>query len=156
MNIFFSDKCPVKCAQYLDNKRVVKMVLESCQMLATAINERGGKAPYKSTHKNHPSNVWVRESYDNFMWLWEHMCALSSEYTRRYGKQHKSFVLFQNSDILVQAQALLPKLGLTKKPNCAANQSVGVSYKHVEDIYQAYKLYLNDRWELDKNEPEWS
>ena len=156
MNIFFTDPDPVKCAEYLDNKRVVKMVLESCQMLATAINETGGKAPYKSTHKNHPSNVWVRESYDNFMWLWEHMVALSDEYERRYGKKHKSYLIFTNSDILVQAQSLLPKLGLTSKPNCAANQDKGISYKHISDIYTAYKLYLNDRWETDTNDVQWS
>lgn len=156
MNIFFTDPCPKKSAEYLDNKRVVKMILESCQMLSTAINELGGKAPYRSTHKNHPSNVWVRESYENFMWLWNHMEALSEEYLTRYGKQHKSYLIFKNSDILVQAKQLLPNKGLTKKPNCAANQSLGISYKHVEDIYSAYKLYLNDRWENDVNEVKWS
>ena len=156
MNIFFTDPNPKKCAQYLDNKRVVKMVLESCQMLATAVNERGGNAPYKSTHKNHPSNVWVRESYSNFMWLWRHMTFLAKEYESRYGKQHKSYLKFINSDILIQARKLLPRKGLTSKPNCAANQDKGISYKHISNIYQAYQLYLNDRWETDTNEVKWS
>lgn len=156
MNIFFTDPDPVKCAEYLDNKRVIKMILESCQMLSTAINESGGKAPYKSTHKNHPSNVWVRQSYDNFKWLWNHMLALNDQYYTRFGKNHKSAVIFKNSDILDQAEALLPKVGLTNKPNCAANSGLGISYKHVSDIYEAYKLYLNDRWENDKNDVKWS
>ena len=36
MNIFYLDKCPVKAAKYQYNKHVVKMILESAQMLCTA------------------------------------------------------------------------------------------------------------------------
>ena len=155
MNIFFTDPCVIQCAKNLDTKRVNKMILESCQMLATAINENGGKAPYKSTHKNHPSNAWTRESYENWVWLWKHMVALTWEYKRRRGKIHKSFLKFTNSNVKEQAVELLEKRGLTEKPNCAARESLGISYKHVEDIYLAYKLYLNDRWECDSVEPTW-
>ena len=155
MNIFFTDPSPIKSAKYLDTKRVNKMILESCQMLATAVNENGGKAIYKSTHKNHPSTKWATYSYDNWKWLWNHMVALAMEYKRRRGKVHASFMKFVKSDIKQQAMAVLPKNGLTDKPNCAANQSVGVSYKHVDDVYEAYKLYLCDRWETDKRTPVW-
>lgn len=155
MNIFFTDKSPLKSAQYLDTKRVIKMILESCQMLATAINENDGVAPYKSTHKNHPSNVWSRESYENWNWLWYHMVSLQMEYKRRRGKVHKSFLIFLKSDIKLQARQLLPSKGLTKKPNCAANESKGVNFKHVDDIYDAYKQYLCVRWEGDAKEPTW-
>lgn len=155
MNIFFTDPCPKKCAEYLDTKRVNKMILESCQMLSTAINETGGQGIYKSTHKNHPSNVWARESYQNWLWLYHHMIALGMEYKRRRGKIHKSFRAFITSDIKRQAMQALPSKGLTKKPNCAANMSLGISYKDVDNIYKAYKLYLSDRWENDKREPIW-
>lgn len=156
MNIFFTDPSPVKSAKYLDTKRVNKMILESCQMLATAITENGGTAPYKSTHKNHPSTKWAAESYENWKWLWNHMVALAMEYKRRRGKVHKSFLKFINSDIKLQARKVIPSKGLTSKPNCAANQSFGVSYKHIQDVYTAYQLYLADRWETDKMEPVWS
>ena len=55
----------VKSAQSLDNYRVVKMILESCQMLCTAINHQHGAkvTPYKNAHLNHPSTKWVRESF---------------------------------------------------------------------------------------------
>lgn len=131
------------------------MILESCQMLATAINESGGNAPYKTSHKNHPSNIWTRESYQNWIWLYNHMVALQMEYKKRRGKVHKSFLLFLKSDIKLQARQLLPDKGLTKKPNCAANDSKGVNFKHIDDIYDAYKQYLSVRWEGDKYEPRW-
>ena len=68
MNIFAIEGNPktneidwVKSAKSLDNYRVVKMILESCQMLCTTLNELYGEqvAPYRSTHKNHPSTKWV-------------------------------------------------------------------------------------------------
>ena len=54
----------VKSAQSQDNYRVVKMILESTQMLCCAINEQANNqiTPYRSTHKNHPSTKWVRQS----------------------------------------------------------------------------------------------
>lgn len=152
MNIFFTDENPVKCAQYLDNSRVIKMATESCQMLSTALHEYGIKGPYKPTHKNHPINIWVRESRENFLWLWEHMDALILEYFFRYGKHHKCSEY--QLDLLQGAQ-IIPSKGLTPKPNCAANKKLGISYKHIDDVYLAYQLYLQERWELDKREPKW-
>ena len=36
MNIFHLDKNPIKCAEYHCDKHVVKMILETSQMLSTA------------------------------------------------------------------------------------------------------------------------
>lgn len=91
MNIFYVDKDPKIAAQSLCDKHVVKMILESAQMLSTAQNLAGIQGPYKSTHVNHPSNVWVRENVFGYSWLLLHFFALCREYTYRYGKTHKSF-----------------------------------------------------------------
>lgn len=90
MNIFVLDRDPKIAAQQQCDKHVVKMVLESAQMLCTAVNLTGGTAKYKATHKNHPCSVWTRQTRANFDWLKEHALALCEEYTRRYGKRHKS------------------------------------------------------------------
>ena len=39
MNLFFIDKCPIKSAQQLCDKHVVKMVLETAQMCSTALDD---------------------------------------------------------------------------------------------------------------------
>ncbi len=89
MNIFYLDKCPTRAAQQQCDKHVVKMILESAQMLSTAHHEyNSDRAVYKTTHKNHPSTVWTRECTSNYRWLYDHMMALGDEYTRRYGKTH--------------------------------------------------------------------
>ena len=78
MNIFYLDKCPVKAAQVQYNKHVVKMILESAQMLCAAHHVLGSKLdiPYKIVHKNHPSTIWTRECAANYSWLYQHMRAL--------------------------------------------------------------------------------
>ena len=92
MNIFYLDKCPNKAAKLQYNKHVVKMILESAQMLCTAHHVYGNPddVPYKQAHLNHPSTIWVRENSLHYDWLYEHMLALGDEYTRRYGKKHLS------------------------------------------------------------------
>tara|TARA_A100001201_G_scaffold79300_1_gene71007 strand:+ start:27 stop:548 length:522 start_codon:yes stop_codon:yes gene_type:complete len=93
MNIFYLHPDPVKAAQIQYNKHVVKMVLESAQMLCTAHHCYGNaeqklNVPYKQAHLNHPSTVWARKSRATYRWLYLHMMALGDEYTKRYGKTH--------------------------------------------------------------------
>lgn len=155
MNIFVTDESPIKAAFDLDDKRVVKMILESTQMLCTAINETGGKAPYKSTHKNHPSNVWVRQSGANWHWLWDHAMELCDRYQAVYNKVHKcKSILLDLTD--QEYDAFIPKSSqLTPFANCAANTSKGVSYKHLTNVTEAYRRYLVDRWNTDVKTPTW-
>lgn len=91
MNIFVLDKDPVAAAQMHCDKHCVKMILETAQILSTAIRlTDGGDFGYKATHKNHPCSVWARQTKGNFNWLKSLGLALCSEYTYRYGKTHKS------------------------------------------------------------------
>lgn len=93
MNIFVLDLDPKLAAQYHNDKHCVKMILESAQMLCTAVNLSGGISPYKTAHVNHPCTVWVRESLSNWRWLRDLTEALNSEFKYRYGRfeDHKSF-----------------------------------------------------------------
>ncbi len=98
MNIFATDKCPIKSASNLCDKHVVKMILESTQMLCTALSLKGcptafipknkSGSPYRPAYENHPCNVWVRESQENFVWLLRHGLGISFEYALRYKKTH--------------------------------------------------------------------
>ncbi len=95
MNIFYLHKDPVIAAKVQYNKHVVKMILESAQMLCTAHHEIMGEdadVPYKRAHVNHPSTIWCRRSAENYSWLYDHMMALGKEYTKRYGKQHLTII----------------------------------------------------------------
>lgn len=156
MNIFISDTDPIKSAINLDDKRVNKMLLESAQLLCTALrlNDAAHLAKYGTTHINHPSNIWARQSRSNYVWLLNHMKGLADEYTFRTGKIHKTYR--ELYDDLVKGSEFIPDGELTPFANCAARQDMGINYKHVLDVPEAYRLYLIARWERDKLTPKWT
>jgi hypothetical protein len=93
MNIFALDKNPEIAAQYHNDKHVVKMILETAQLLSTAHHHF--KTPYaeflyKPTHTNHPSAIWVRENNENYKWAYDLLKALIKEYAYRYNKIHST------------------------------------------------------------------
>ena len=97
MNIFFLDENPTLSAQYHVDKHVVKMILETAQLLCSVhhvtdqVNDQvNDQVPYKLSHKNHPCAVWARQSLSNYLYLCELGLELGKEYTHRYGKKHKS------------------------------------------------------------------
>jgi len=92
MNIFLLDYDVKKCAQSHVDKHVVKMILETAQLLCGVhwITDSQSAAPYKLSHKNHPCSIWTRESLSNYLYLCELGLELCYEYTYRYGKRHKS------------------------------------------------------------------
>lgn len=153
MNIFVTDSCPIQSAKFLDNTRVVKMVLESAQLLSTALRLKGVTEVYKVCHLNHPSSRWTRATLGNYLWVLEHFKALCDEFERRFGKVHKSKELlpvFEANKHLINNGELQPF------SNNARNLSKGVDYSHIEDVTMAYRLYLSKRWEMDAREPVWS
>ena len=116
MNVFYLSEDPKTCAEMHCDTHASKMCVEYAQLLSTAhrvidgelwygrtINGRKiaryfledgemNSTLYKASHINHPSNKWLRESQDNYEWLYEMWVNLCDEFKYRYGKQHKSYV----------------------------------------------------------------
>lgn len=92
MNIFAIYDSPIESAIYLVDKHVVKMPLETAQLLcnAFALNNSHKLTPYKHTHLKHPCSIWASESEENYDWLCLHGLELCNEYSERYDKIHKS------------------------------------------------------------------
>ncbi len=92
MNIFILDNDIGKCARAHCDKHVMKMILESAQILCTAANIRGFETPYRPTHRRHPCVLWAAESLANFRWLVRLGLALEKEYRYRWGEErsHRS------------------------------------------------------------------
>jgi hypothetical protein len=123
MNIFYLDSDPVKAAQAQYNKHVVKMILESAQMLCTAHHhyDNGHNVPYKKAHYNHPSTIWCRQNSRQYYWLFHHMIALGDEYTKRYNKKHLSIT--KCFDVLKDCPVGMPLGGeFNEPPQCMPEQ----------------------------------
>ena len=116
MNIFVLDKDPKISAEMMCDKHVVKMIVESAQMLSTvhryldgneyiSYSKNGRRIKrwshetdradsemklFKSVMLNHPCTIWTRESLGNYCWLSCHALNLCYEYTSRYNREHKT------------------------------------------------------------------
>lgn len=138
MNIFALDNDVKVAAQWHVDKHVVKMPLETAQMLCTARHELGEKPesiPYKIAHKNHPCTIWCRDSSENYDWLCDLGMELCKEYTYRYGKIHKCQAVIQ--DCIDNKPSVFPNTGLTSLP-----QAMGDEFK-LDDCVLAYRNYYN-------------
>ena len=92
MNIFFLHKDPQWAANALCDKHVPKMLLESAQMLSTAVQKYTDRIEelYKPAYPNHPMTKWVGFNRDCFRWALENAVFISQEYCKRFNKLHKS------------------------------------------------------------------
>lgn len=161
MNIFYLSPNPIEAAQYHLDKHVVKMILESAQLLCTAHRILDGKeiqvskttktgkdrlvkryvlpdlkndqVMYSATHINHPCAIWCRETINNYMWLYDLFVALCDEYTFRYGKKHKTDSLLR--DMLKSPPSNISIDEFTLPPQAMPDQ-----YKH-SDAVIAYRNY---------------
>lgn len=133
MNIFILDQEPELAAQYHCDKHVVKMILESAQLLSTCNRYFGLDEGYKSTHVNHPCAKWVRESLSNYYWLMHLAIFLNNEYRYRYNKSvnHKSLEVI----LELSTPPGLVDIGLTPFA-----QAMPDEYKS-ENAVEAYRLY---------------
>jgi Pyrimidine dimer DNA glycosylase len=160
MNIFTIDDNPVQAAKWLVDKHISKMLLESCQIFCTNYHLQGTEAPYKPSHKNHPSTAWSRTSYDNFLWLLEHSYAIAAEYTERYGRRHKS------EDVLDWIESNMWRLSfdsndLTPFAIAISEDSICRTLKNFDQlsVVEKYRLYYKyDKQHIHQwkqNKPEW-
>jgi hypothetical protein len=153
MNIFFLDTNPRKIAEYHCDKHVVKMILETAQLLCGTHWVCGSEAPYKLSHKNHPCSKWVRESDENYEYLCEIGLALCEEYTHRYGKIHKSEAIIE---WCANNVPMLPRDVGSTKPAMAMPDEYKVGYSVVKSYRNYYNGAKADFAKWTKREtPEW-
>jgi hypothetical protein len=183
VNIFYLDHDPVKAAEWMVDKHVVKMILESAQLLSTAhrvldgrmeVIERyvNGSMParyrklkrwrlddgrdnivYQATHMNHPSAVWCRQSVENYAWLVEHFYALMNEYMHRYNKVHAC-----NGELAYSLQS--PPHNLKEYDWTPMPSAMAPEYKISDDPCTNYRNYYKigkakmHKW-TNRQPPDW-
>lgn len=160
MNIFFLSNSPKQAAHWMVDKHVVKMILETAQLLSTAHRILDGKLEigltktgrkkknycltnmvleenlYSATHVNHPSAIWARESNVNYSWLYDHFVELNKEYTFRYGKIHKCYAL---KDYLAKLPLNIPMTNEMTPIRCAMKDEFKISDDPIQNYRNYYK-----------------
>ena len=157
MNIFVLDKDGEKAAKWHVDRHVVKMPLETAQMLCTARHELGEapeRIPYRKAYVNHPCTIWARESYANYQWLCNMGIELCKEYTYRYGKVHKCQAVIESCIENTPDPKVFTHLELTEYA-----QAMDEEYKLSDPVlayrkyYKLGKAHLHD-WKY-RDVPEW-
>ncbi len=171
MNIFVTDFSPVKSAQVLPDKHIVKMPLETCQLLSIVASDKWGQGygtlpkkdgtPYateKGAFRNHPCTVWANETAANARWLIRHGLALCEEYSNRYGKIHSCL------HTLAHANKIFPLDAIHRSKLTPFVRAMPEEFKFDTNIstIEAYKMYIASKPWVSKNylklpsrKPEW-
>jgi hypothetical protein len=165
MNLFITSTCPKECAEALDDKRLGKMLMETNQLLSSAlhfhwngyfidpIDDHVGEGMIcKLTHANHPCAVWVRGSKRNFYWTIKHSYALGHEWTYRFDSFHSSSVRTQ---YIHRFYDCLPSGDLLPFQNSARNDGLGLDFTWLP-VPVSYQEYLLARWKTDKRPATWT
>ena len=158
MNIFVTDSCPVQSARNLPDKHIVKMPLETCQMLSIIYSDwyygvgklyKQDGTPYRTSHgafRNHPCTQWAAANQYNLAWLILHGIALCDEYYQRYGKVHTCY------DVICQAQHIYHKCfdddlsqASRKVADFTRAMPESIKFDTTIDTITAYKQYLNTK-----------
>jgi hypothetical protein len=147
MNIFVLHKNHKKNVKMYCDKHIVKMLLETAQILSAAYIFTGEPAPYKMSkgHMNHPCVLWSRKSLRNWLWLKELGKEIYKEYKYRYEKNHPS------GDLILSME--IPNLSIGKftyPPKCMPNE---YKRKSLVKSYRAYYKYDKVRFCTWKNRP---
>lgn len=174
MNIFILDQNPKTAAMYHCNTHVVKMIVESAQMLSTAhrmldgkltiaqvLNKKGqsrkkkiwnhpnrklDEALYLVAHPGHPSTKWTLESDDNYDWHYQLFAALCDEYTYRYGKVHMTDTRLRK--VLANRPKNIPKIGPTPFALAMKSNPECMDYGNPVASYRAFYQTKQDRFKM--------
>ena len=185
MNVFVLDDDPIVAAQLQCDKHVVKMIVESAQMLSTIhrmldgtkekrpsksgkrmvdyyrLNDEREDVLYKAVHFKHPCTVWTGESCCNYSWHYEHFIALCDEYTYRYEKIHSTDtklrnVLKQLPQNINRSGGMTPfKLAMKSNPECVVH---GLGGTDAVKSYQNFYQTKQKRFKMEwtkRQIPEW-
>jgi hypothetical protein len=153
VNVFAVDRDPVRAARALCDRHVVKMTLETAQILCTAARTRLGRsAPYRATHSKHPCVEWAAARRANWRWLVRHGLALADEYERRFGRVHRS-------------RAVIVRMGRLRPPPSTGRrqpfvQAMPEQYRGPDAIAAYRRYYVGEKarfatWRRPARPPRW-
>lgn len=107
---------------------------------------------WKASHYNHPSGLWVRESKDHYLWLYNLWLSMLNEYTHRYQKIHKAERM---KDWFKHTPQNIPSKGWLSDPPPAMpdKYKVSSSIDSYKNYYKGSKSSFAN-WK-NRNIPEW-
>ncbi len=174
MNIFVLDLDPKQAAVTQLDKHVVKMPLESAQMLSIVYSEhywgigsvmKVDGTPFltkKGAFKNHPCTQWAAAKLENCAWLIMHGLGLCDEFGLRFGRDHGLMnSLFDTKDLFVKATGEPITIYHNVDGFARAMATEHKTMQSIDDI-TAYRKYVDSKpWvyenylRMPQRRPDW-
>lgn len=176
MNIFVVDRNPYIAAEQLPDKHIVKMPLETCQMLSIIFSKwyydwgtipKADGTPYntdKGAFRSHPCTIWAASAPENLAWMLAHGVALCNEYQYRYGKRHscKDTLGHAIKLVTIKGKPDATKYDWQRVTEFTRAMPDDLKYDDTIDTPEAYRRYLNTKTWIKDNylrahhrKPDW-
>jgi hypothetical protein len=165
MNLFILSSSQKQIAEWMFDCHIVKIILEAVQMLCTAkllldADDPTNDKLYKISHKNHPVSIWVRKSYENYIWTLKLVYEMHNEWRFRYNHpkttNHKSYIVAYHLLKYAPSKDKFECSGLTPFATAMPDE-----YKIYNDPIECYKKYYMSepkqklaKWRK-REKPEW-
>lgn len=158
MNIFFLSMSPEEAARWHANIHVVKMIVETAQLLCNVHHRAAEKAshclppytrkariPYKDSRSGHRklgSMIWVAESLGNYRWGVRLGLALCREYNKGRGRAEGRREQHRTQAVLEWLRDHEPRFQRTKRtPVRAQHLAMPDKFKKAPSAVDAYRDY---------------
>lgn len=172
MNIFFLSMSPSEAAKYHANIHVVKMIVETAQLLCN-VHHRAREAsscdppyftprqiPYKESRAGHRklgSMIWVAESLGNYRWALRLGLALCREYRLGRGRSKKKpQATHASEEVLRWLKEHEPNFRRTRRTKVAQHHlAMPEEFKLAKSAVEAYRdYYFSKRKTMNMEWPE--
>lgn len=182
MNIFFTSPFLSECARALDDKRLNKMIVESSQMISTAIRLEHGTTGNLFTRSlkcknNYPyclpeewTGSYYRQGEIDLVTHPNHPCTI---WTRENNHQFNYHILLLNCMLQEYKHRFHKFHGCGNKVDtfvsylqgeCHVNEMIHPAtyipncsgYEPDPDVFTAYRKSMLDKWENDSRTPTWT
>lgn len=137
MNLFMPYKSVVKSVRALDDRRLIKQILECKVLLDIALGKKSGYA-------NHPVSVHYKDHADFLRFYGLFACI---EYKIRFNQSHR----YEDEFCVHYREKNVPVLyaaGSKGSANCVRDTS--------EKVYEMFQQKLIEKWDNDKVPPKWT
>lgn len=176
MNIFFLSMSPKQAARWHANIHVVKMIVETAQLLCNVHHRqrehclppyvRKTRIPYKESaagHRKLGSMIWVAESLGNYRWATQLGLELCKEYNSGRGRAAGKTSKHKTQKVLEWLRDHEPNFQRSKRtPVTTKHLAMPPRFKKAASSVQAYRDYYYSKrrkmkmdWPVGRTPPWW-
>lgn len=146
MNVFLPYKSFDKCAEVLDDKRLVKQILE-CRQILNMIATKKSNQEYKNPYLHHPV---VAHYFNQEKHIVDYALAMCREFHYRFNRwhsYHESFI----QDMRMYDKPFLPIFAKGNK-----HDPSHIRETNFDKVCELFKQRLVEKWDNNKQFPNWT